>query len=248
MNKYRFFTLALALAVSTAAFHSPAQAEPVPGKADPQAYQLLKKAHEARQTLPDNFPGFDATLVYQEGDKTLSGSLNYRSNSKPILNIKGLSTSDLEWLKHQARSFITHRTDSDFDTTTGRYPLRFGKSEATGFGTLIEYNDPKRLTSRVRDNSSLELLRTAGDKRFYISVLENTECDPGKFIPTRYVVSYFDPQTHVLQAVNIFENSYAKFDNYWLPTARKVVTIDHVLGDGLRIRSFQFTDIKLAQP
>jgi hypothetical protein len=204
------------------------------------------KAYDARQTLPDTFAGLDAELVFREGEKTATGTICYRSNGKSGIEISGLSEENLKWLRHQAISFISHRTSSEFENAEGQFPASFGQSEVTDFGTLIEYNDPQKLSSRVKNNQSLELQRTAGDKRFYISVLENTEFDAGKFVPTRYAVSYFDPQTRVLQSV-IFENSYVKVGDLWLPQSRKVVTIDHVLGKGLRVRAFGFNNIKVIE-
>lgn len=247
-SKHKLLTTALGLALFSTTHLGVARADDnakPATKADPKAYELLKKAFEARQTIPDDFPGFDAEVAYQEGNKTATGTIKYRHLKKSTVEISGLPEEDLKWVKRQVISIITHRNSGDFNDSEGKFPLRFAKSEETEFGTLVEYDDPEKLTSRVKDNVSMELTRTAGEKRFFISVLENTPCDPGKVIPTRYLVSYFDPKTRELQMVNVFENSYAKFDKYWLPTSRKVVTIDHVLGDGLRVRNFQFKNIKL---
>lgn len=242
--KPSFFTALLAASILSAA--PSVQADDATA-ADPQARALLQSAYESRQTLPDSFAGLDAQLVFREGEKTATGSIAYRSNGKSEIAISGLSDENLKWLRHQAISFISHRSSGTFENAEGRFPVTFAKSEASDFGRLIEYNDPQKLSSRVKNNQSLELQRTAGDKRFYISVLENTEFDQGKFVPTRYTVSYFDPQTRVLQAVNIFENSYAKIGDLWLPQSRKVVTISHVLGDGLRVRSFEFKNIQVVK-
>lgn len=245
--KHNLLTSLLALAISATAVSGFAHADLAPDQPDPKAYALLKQAYEARQTVPDDFPGFDAELVYKEGNKTATGTIQYRHLQKSTVDISGLPEEDLKWVKRQAISIITHRNSGEFDDSEGRFPLRFAKSEDTELGTLVEYNDPQKLTGRVKDGLSMELIRTAGTKRFFITVLENTECDPGKVIPTRYLVSYFDPETKALQMVNVFENSYRKFDKYWLPVSRKVVTIDSVLGDGLRVRTFQFNNIKLLE-
>jgi hypothetical protein len=239
--------LAVALCATTVSGFARADVDKAQANAnaDPKAYELLKNAYESRQTLPVDFPGFDAQLVYQEAGKTATGVIRFRSDGTSAVEISGLPEEDAKWLKRQAISFVIHRGSSDFNEAEGKFPLRFSPSADTDFGTLVEYDDPQKLSSRVRNNRSLELTRTDGGKRFLISVLENMECDPGKFIPTRYVVSYFEPQTRVLQMVNIFENRYQKVDGLWLPSARKVITVDHVIGDGLRARSFQFKDIKL---
>lgn len=247
--KNKLFITTFGLAVWTASLAGAVRADdakPNPN-ADPKAYELLKKAYDARQTLPEDFAGFDADIVYREGEKTTTGTIRYRSALDCKVTAEGLKGEDLKWLQRQARSFVIHRNSGEFDESEGRFPVSFAKSEVTDFGTLIEYNDPQKLDSRVRDNQALEMTRTAGEKRFFISVLENKEYDPGKFTPTRYVVSYFDPQTRVLQAVNIYENSYEKISDLWLPATRRVVTIDHVLGDGLRVRTFEFKNIKLIE-
>jgi len=216
-------------------------------KADPAAYKLLKAAYDARQVLPSNFAGFDADIVYTEGDKTATGQFSFRSDGKNSLNIAGLGDEDYKWLMHNARSFANHRREGDFNETEGKYELAFGKSADTAFGQLVERNDEQKLSSRVRDGKILELTRTGGDKRFIISVLETMECDPGKYIPTRYLVTYIDPKTEVVQNVELFENSYAKVDGMWLPAGRKVVSVTHTAGAGLRGRGFQFQNIKIVK-
>ncbi len=245
--KHILRTSLLALTISATAITGVAHAELAADKPDPKAYELLKQAFEARQTIPDDFPGFDAEVVYKEGNKTVTGSVKYRHLQKSTVDISGLPEEDLKWIKRQVISIITHRNAGDFDDSEGRFPLRFAKGEETDYGVLVEYNDPEKLTSRVKDGLSMELTRTAGPKRFYISVLENKECDPGKVIPTRYIVTYFDEKTKALQGFNVFENAYAKFDKYWLPTSRKVVTAESVLGEGLRVRNFYFNNIKLLE-
>ena len=224
-----------------------ALAAPANPNADPRAYQMLKAAYEARQVLPANFAGFDADVIYSEGDKSAKGTLHFRSDGKSTLEIAGLSDDEATWLQHNALSFANHRREGNFDETEGKWPLSFGKSAGSAFGQLIERNDAEHLSSRVRDGKILELTRTAGAKRFVISVLETMPCDAGKYIPTRYLVSYVDAKTGALQNVEMFENSYARIEGLWLPVGRRVVSVGQNAGAGLRERSFRFENIRIVR-
>lgn len=241
MKKLLFTTLVLAASTVSGLA---ATANP---DADARAYQTLKAAYDARQVLPTNFAGFDADVVYLEGDKGATGTLKFRSDGKSTLEVAGLNDDDAAWLRHNALSFANHRREGNFDETEGKWPLSFGKGNDTAFGQLIERNDEQHLSSRVRDGKILELTRTAGAKRFVISVLDTMECDAGKYIPTRYLVSYVDAKSGALQNVEMFENSYAKIEGAWLPVGRKVVSVGQSAGNGLRQRSFQFKNIRIAR-
>ncbi len=213
--------------------------------ADPAAYKLLKAAYDARQVLTMDFAGYDAKVVYSEGNVTKNGVLHFRTDGTSTLEFEGLSDDDYKWLKHQVLSISNHRRQGNFDEAEGKFPMAFGAGPDTGFGKLIERNDEQKLSTRVKDGKILELTRTDGDKRFIISVLDTMECDPGKYIPTRYLVSYVNPTTGELLKVDMIENRYVKVKGLWMPSGRTMVSAPENSGKGLRVRVFDFKDIKI---
>lgn len=254
MHKKPFSFVLAGAALAVCAFgpaaiaETPAPAAPVKATANPDAdraaYAMLKQAYDARQTLPANFAGFDADIIYQEGPRTVQGTFHFRSEGLSRLEIAGLDEEDHKWLLHNARSVSNHRREGDFNETEGKFPLSFGPVE-TGFGKQIRRNDPQNLSTRVRDGKILELVRTGGEQRFIISVLDTIECDRGKYVPSRYIVSYVDPKTEALLRVETFENKYAKVHGLWLPAERRVTSAGETAGKGLRQRTFQFKNIKI---
>lgn len=167
-----------------AAAREAAPALPATGnpKADPAAYALLRAAHDARQVLPADFPGFEADVTYRAGAKSVTGKLKYRRGEKASLEVTGLSEDEKDWFQDQVLSFIGHRRGGDFAKGDGRNPLRFGGGPdapaENAFGKLIELDDAIKSNYRVRDNKVIEVTRTMGDTRFTITVNSTFEADP----------------------------------------------------------------------
>lgn len=193
-------------------------------KADPAAYALLEGAHNSRQVMPADFPGFDAQVTFKNGPQSATGTLRYRRGEKTVLEIADLSADDKAWFEDQILSIIGHRRGGDFAKGDGRHPLSFGNAPENYYGKLIELNDAMGSSYRVRDNKVTEVTRTAGDSRFTISVLETMEANPGKYLSNHFVVSYRDKNTGALQKVEGFRDSYAQIGGVWLPASRLVVT------------------------
>lgn len=214
--------------------------------ADPAAYNFLKAAYNNRQVTPLTLEGFDATINYVEGDKKAVGKVQYRYGAKSEFSVEGLEEADTKWLRHQVLSIASHRGSGDFNASEGKYALSFGKSADTNFGKLIERNDGEGSSCRVKDGKILELTRTGGNQIFTISIADTRECDPGKYLPIQYVVTYRDKKTGELKETVLFNTTYDKFGKYWLPTGRKVFSVSEGK-EPLRSRSFTLTDIKVIE-
>jgi hypothetical protein len=208
---------------ATAANLTTDQAAPAPQKADPAAYALLKNAHDARQVMPADYPGFRAELVYQEGDKVYQGELIYHRQGETEVHLEGIDDKSLDWSRAQILNLVGHRRGGDFAQGDGRYPLQLGPDDGNPFGRRVEVNDASKSSYRVRDNRVLEVTRTLEGSRFTISVIQTMDADAGKCLANHFLVSYRDAATGKLQKVEGYRDGYAKVGGIWLPTSRTVI-------------------------
>lgn len=234
-------------ASSGAGLPSPAVAESAPAaaspNADPAAYALLKKAHDSRQAMPADFPGFSCKLDFRDDDKTSSGRVVYRRQGDTTIDIPGLGPEGVEWLRGQLQNLIGHRRGGDFASGDGRYPLQLGPEDGNAYGRLIVLNDPMKSEYRVRDDRVLEVTRTQDGMRFTISVIEAFDTAFGKYIANHFLVSYRDAASGVLKKVEGYRDSHARVDDVYLPTSRTVLTVEAASATP-RVRSIKLRDIR----
>ncbi len=220
-------TLTLPLVAPTAdvppAASAPAGA--APAAADPAAYALLEGAHDARQVLPPDYPGFRCELVYQEGDAILQGQLVYRRQGGTEIALEGLDDEAQRWVRDQVLNLAGHRRGGDFAEGDGRYPLQLGPDDGNPYGRLVIVNDDLQSSYRVRDDRVLEVTRTMDGSRFTISVIETMDADDGRYIANHFVVSYRDAATGVLRKLEAYRDGYARIDGVWLPTSRTILSV-----------------------
>ena len=223
--------------------------EAAPAKADPAAYALLKAAHDARQVLPTDFPGFTANLTFNNGGREFKGTLRYKPGEPSQVKFDGLSKEDADWAEDQVLSIIGHRRGGDFAKGDGRFPLTLGADDGSAFGRLVNLNDRLKSSYRVRDNRVTEVTRVMQDTRFTISVLETLTTEGGKYLPKHFVVAYRDAKSGALQLVQVFRDRYALIGNVWLPLERQVTSIEP--GEVTpRERTLKFSEVQVlpAQP
>jgi hypothetical protein len=204
---------------------APAGASAKPAAADPAAYALLKGAHDSRQVMPADFPGFSCEVVFQEGSRVYSGRLVYHRKGETELQIEGASPKQLDWARSQVLNLVGHRRGGDFAAGDGKYPLQLGPDDGSDYGRLIVVNDAAQSSYRVKDNRVTEVTRTMEGSRFTISVIETMDAEPGKYIANHFVVSYRDAATGALQKVEGYRDGYARVEGVWLPTSRTILEV-----------------------
>jgi len=240
MKKHSILPL-LACAISAGVFSPSTKAAPA---SDPTAYALLKSAYQTRQTLPDNFTGLNATVTFTEGTQTATGKFHYREGEKPVLEIAGVSVENIDWITHNARSILVHRTAQNFDKADGAHPLQFGEDTNNASGKLVIHADDPHLSSRVVNGKITELVRNEGNWWLTISVQKTAPADPGKYLNTDYTVAYHDKNTGELERVDIFHDTYKHIGKVWLPSSRESISFGNDFIP--RQRTLRFSDIKLA--
>ncbi|BCM93741.1 hypothetical protein IAD21_05632 [Abditibacteriota bacterium] len=214
--------------------------------ADPKAYALLEAAHNNRQVMPANFAGFEADLIYTDGDTMKTGKIVYRRQGDTKITLDGLSKDDNLWLEDKVMNLIGHRRGGDFAQGDGKNPLTLVQGDVNAFGQLIRLNDGMKSEYRVKDGRVEEVTRTAGGTKFTITVLDTINTDAGKYLANHFVVSYRDEKTGALQEVEGYHDSYAQIDGVWLPTGRVVYEMAEPVSP--RVRTIRFRDIKILAP
>lgn len=198
-----------------------------PSKADPDAWGLLKLAHDSRYIVPNDFPGVEADVVFEDGNGAHSGKLTYTKSGYVQLQIEDTTDEAKSWLRGQLSNSFGHRRGGDFAKGDGRHPITFGaKGEETLLGRQVQLNDGLDSFYRVRDKVVTEVTRTMGDTRFTITVLEARWIPSGKYLPRHFVVSYFDVKTGALRRAESYSDVYAPVGGVWLPQSRCVTVAE----------------------
>ena len=214
-------------------------------KADPEAYNLLKRADDVRQTLPANFAGVAGDITVNDNGALSSGTFSYARGKGVELKMASVGKEAEEWTKEAIASSYAHRLKTDFDRTTGSAALELLADDHSPIGRKVAFHDNLQSTDRVRDNQIVEVDRTMGKTHFIITVLHNQTTDEGKFLPSEFVVTYFDTDTGAIDHTECFTDGFQKIDGAWMPTSRRVVTLK---GGKSSSRTFELTNLHLSAP
>lgn len=215
----------------------------IPGKADPDAYALLKSAHDSRYLVPPTFGGVQAEVVLNDNGRSATGTLTYTKAGDTDLQIEGVSAEARNWLHGQLSNAFGHRRGGDFAEGDGRHPITFTKQgENVLLGRQVRLNDELGSSYRVRDKVVTEVTRKMGAVRFTITVLEAQWLDSGKYLPRHFTVSYFRAKTGELLRAESFSDVYTPIEGIWLPASRRVVTAEN---GQITAREFTLKNLRL---
>lgn len=212
-------------------------------KPDPAAYALLKEAHDNRDTFPAGFTGLTADLVLNDNGKEAKGTLTVSASGDPKLAIADATTDEKKWAEEEIGSAMMHRIHGDFAHGDGAHPLSFVADDHSPLGRLISLNDRFKSTYRVKDGQITEVTRTMGNIRFTITMLENKTVDGGKYLPSYFIVTYFDATSGAIKSVDAFSDAFERVRSIWIPSARRVVTAEN---GNFTTRSFALSNIHLS--
>jgi hypothetical protein len=195
--------------------------------ADPAAVALLKEAHDRRETFPAGFSGLTADVLVNDNGKEAKGTLTYTSAGELKLTLSDASKAQEDWAKEQLGSAFGHRRADDFAQGDGSHPLTFVPDDHSPLGRLIALNDRFKSTYRVKDGHITQVNRAMGSLRFTITVLEDKTLEGGKYLPSQFVVTYFDAATGAIKKVDAFSDRFVRVSHVWVPSARRVVTAEN---------------------
>lgn len=210
---------------------------------DEAASRLLSQARAARAFWQD-FPGFEADMEINRDGQVQRGTLRVDERGK--IRFDGVADPD-GWANRILASLVGHRMDNSaeketpcaFDDHDERHPL--GRAIRVLTGELHS-------SYRIRDNQIIVVNRTMNGSRFTITVLENVLNENGKYLPTNYLVNYWDAKTNALQRSEGHHQSWKRLGDYDLPVTVRVTTAVSGTGENapLSTRSITLSKHRLA--
>ena len=190
-------------------------------EANPEATKLLADARAERANWVD-FPGFRADVTVNVEGKVAKGTVEATNKGKVHLKLDG---EPQPWAQGMLSSIVGHRLD---DTTTLTTPCGFADDVTDHpLGRAIRVlNDEFHSSYRIRDKQVIEVNRRMGDMRFTITVMENRKNAEKKYLPSTYVVNYWDVKTGALKKSVTHLNTWTRIGKYDLPLTALIVTAE----------------------
>ena len=254
MRQFRFSALFFGsiLLFSGAGFAAPNAAPPPTSTAttpapqrDQAAWELLRAASQARQTMPDGFKGFSADLVLGVDGENFTGKIEFLREGESKIEFGALPETQKSWFNDRLLNLIGHRRGGDWEKGDGRFPITFSAEKPNHYGVAVELNDRLQSRYRIKDGKVSEVTRTAGGTTFTISVLQTQEADAGKYLSNHFVVTYRDAQTLKPTMFEGYRDAYTRFEGVWLPKSRVVVEIGDAISPTTRtIQLLNFAALK----
>lgn len=217
-----------AMFLSTA-FAAPAQSDKTSGvkgkahgllpKADPDATRLLTEAR-ANRALWKNFPGFAADIEVNLDGKISKGKVAIDARGGIVL--RDLHDAAERWAREVLATDIDHRLNAETEPTAcvftdddTSHPLgRSVRLLGDGMGSVY----------RVRDRQIVVVNRRMGKMRFSITVLQTASNKDGKYLPSSFVVHYWDVATGDLRKTDAFTHAWKRVGDFDLPAYTRVVS------------------------
>jgi hypothetical protein len=214
-------------------------------KTDQAAYNLLKEAHENRESFPLSFAGYSSDFTFNDNGKIYNGTFSYVPKVSLKLNVNGLSEADDKFVNEAVSSLVAHRRNPDFTKADGKYPINFGADDNSPLGRLICLDDDTKSCYRVKNAKVTQVNRTMEGMFFTINVLEITPTENGHFLPRQFTVTYFDEKTKAMKKSQSFSDEYENVNGAWLPKSRRIITSEN---GNSTVKSLEFKNFKLNTP
>jgi hypothetical protein len=208
---------------------------------DPAATKLLADARAARANW-ENFPGFSADLEVNIDGKVEKGTMAVDPKGKVTVQVSDAAAS--AWAKRMLGSIVGHRLPDGGDEKT---PCAFADDAADHpLGRAIRVlNDEFHSRYRIRDRQVIEVVRNTKDARFMITVLENRLNEEKQYLPSTYVVNYWDLNSGALQRAEAHQQTWQRVGRFDLPLGALVVTSMPGTAGKQETRSLKLSNIRL---
>jgi hypothetical protein len=187
---------------------------------DPEATKLLADARAARANW-ENFPGFSADIEVNLDGRVEKGTVTVDPKGK--VTVQAGSPAATDWAKYMLRSIVGHRIADGSDLQT---PCAFADDVTDHpLGRAIRVlNDEFHSSYRIRDRQVIEVNRLMKDTRFTITVIENKLDADKHYLPSTYVVNYWDLKTGALTRAEAHQQTWQHVGRFDLPLGATVVT------------------------
>jgi hypothetical protein len=196
-------------------------------KADPKAYEALRDTRQTRYYFTSALAGFTADLTINDNGRISIAALTYAPDEGIDLQFKTPDESREPWALEMVTNMLGHRRPASFVQGDGRWSITFGSEDNSPAGRKVLLNDPMQSSYRIRNGRVSEVSRSAGDQRFTISIMEETEAESGRYLPRHFTVTYFDAKTGAIRRTDSFTDEYRKISGAWVPASRRLIRAEN---------------------
>lgn len=201
---------------------------------------MIELAHALTYRWPEEFPGFQADLDFQDDDATHSGTLAValRPGKPPKMEVE-LDGGDVQWVTRLLLRMVTHRQDAPFDKRLkpvderGQHPM----------GRLYRADDRFDTLFRVRGDWITEVTRRLPDSVNRVYHLSRQRAADGRYLPAQLASTRSDPGSGVITRLELIDDSYAETGGVMLPESRSVIS---QTAQGVNTRVVRITNRKVA--
>lgn len=206
------------------------------------AQDVFRSAYENRYTWDKNFPGYQAKVTMDSGDKQHIAQITVKSDLS-------FQVSDIEdevakkAIQGQLWEITIHRVRHSFEETHGQNTFSFGAKDETGAIEILLGGASAGNSYKVKDNTVYFVNRRLRDKVVNIKTLKTLMTDNG-YLSEQYESFYIEPETQKrITGITKFEDKFEKIGDYYLLTKRLITAQDR---EGhTQTTEFNFSEIKL---
>ncbi|MCC0177515.1 DUF3386 domain-containing protein [Waterburya agarophytonicola K14] len=211
---------------------------------DNTARDRFRAAYENRYTWDSDFPGYTTKLELKQGEEIYTADI--KVNSDLTVEVTGIEDEKVaESVYNHMRDVITHRKRNTFENAHGKSTFTMGESDASGAVEILVQGDSMGSNYKIRGTEICQVSRVMGPMAFVINTNESLDTGEG-YISTGYNAIFRDSKTNDLKTKREFDESYEKFDKYYVP---KHQTIEAIYPEGGKITTeFIFSETKLLEP
>jgi len=205
---------------------------------DPAAAKMMLRAHQARATWGDDFPGFSAKVqVALDGDVT-RGKLTITPEGEVQLDAPAGPAQ--KWAQAALESLAMHRTAE----TRESYDVSFANDETDHpLGRLIRFHGGSTHSLyRIKDDVITEVHRRMEGVTFTITISQIARSPEGKTLPSHFNVSYWDAETGNLKSNEDYQEDWIRVGDVDLPERRLRVSSS---SEGRKVFELVLSDHKL---
>ena len=204
---------------------------------------LFKAAYENRYTWDSNFPGYEGSCLWTDGDREVKGTFSLGKDLKATLhdiNDEHIHKS----ISSQLWEVAIHRVRRSFDKTHGENTFILGESNEIGSEVIVEGKN-KGDRYRVKNNVITMVYRHIHGN--LIVIYTNDVIDTGNgYLSSEYTSQYLDPITkRDLSGKSFFKDNFIALskEGPWVLSSRSV-SQESKDGSILNKQLFSFLNLK----
>ncbi|NJL87032.1 MAG: DUF3386 domain-containing protein [Leptolyngbyaceae cyanobacterium SM1_1_3] len=205
------------------------------------ARELFRSAYENRYTWDKTFPGYQADVTYETGDKTFTGKATVSADFKA--EVSDVDDEEAQKAIHQQLWEIAiHRVRRGFEDTHGSNTFAYGKTLDDGAVEILMGGKSEGDRYQLRDNEVSMVHRNMHG--VVITIYTHSSHDTGAgYLSHRYDSVYHDPKTGEQKGgKSVLEDDYEKVGDYFILSRRHITTETE---QGAAEQTFAFSNIQL---